>query len=478
MNEMNAVVAKVQSSAVEITGALAVFEEALLSKAEEMGLPSTEVVHPVDKRVQVLQNMDGAMSALPAEKRAESMYLSKFMMAISAGLFDAALNYLWDETISELRKRIIDYDLAYFFDLAVDAPEKRKELKDAEDLTKITDDELIRAAARIGFISSIGQQQLDLVRYMRNHASAAHPNQHELQPYALLGYMETCIREVITLPQSPTMVATSRLLRNVKTATVTKEDAAGFAGLFEGLRRDQTDVLANGLFGIYVAKDSTPVIRDNVRLLLPHLWPTLAEEVKSSFGTRYARFKANLDTDQASFAREFLEAVEGESYLPEDIRSGDIDALLDRLRRTHHGLDNFYNEPPIARELEGYIGSMPIPTGVRFKYIEVLVEVFLGRHSGISWAADPIYERLLSTVNPEEASLALLYLTGADVAALLSYKKPQEQFNRLIEIMKPKLVGRPANALMKGIVGFNGPTASIFKDASIKKLRDALAASL
>jgi hypothetical protein len=114
LNEKNSAVAQVQSSVVEISGALAVFEEALLSKAEEMGLPSADVVHPVSKRVQVLQNMDGAMSALPAEKRAVSIYLSKFMMAISAGLFDAALNYLWDETIAELRKRIIDYDLAYF----------------------------------------------------------------------------------------------------------------------------------------------------------------------------------------------------------------------------------------------------------------------------------------------------------------------------------------------------------------------------
>ncbi len=60
---------------------------------------------------------------------------------------------------------------------------------------------------------------------MRNHAIAAHPNRHELQPFTLLGYMGgTCIKEVITLPQTSTMVATSRLLSNIKTTTMTAAD--------------------------------------------------------------------------------------------------------------------------------------------------------------------------------------------------------------------------------------------------------------
>src|SRR6266403_6153211 len=46
------------------------------------------------------------------------------------------LNYLWDETIHELRKPVVRYDLEYFFDLAVTNPEKRKKLSTEEDLTR------------------------------------------------------------------------------------------------------------------------------------------------------------------------------------------------------------------------------------------------------------------------------------------------------------------------------------------------------
>ena len=265
--------------------------------------------------------------------------------------------------------------MAYFFDLAATSPEKRKELNGPEDLAKLTDDEVIRAAAKIGFISDLGLHQLDLVRFMRNHASAAHPNQHAIQPFQLLSYVEVCIKEVITLPQSATMVETSRLLSNVKQETVTREIAAGYVTLFADLRREQVEALANGLFGIYVSLSSTALMRDNVRALLPYLWPHIPTDVRAAFGVRFARFQANLDVEQGRLAREFLQRVDGEAYLPEDTRAGDIDSLLDRLASAHGGMDNFYNEPPIARDIQKFVGIAPVPAGVRGKYAETLGRV-------------------------------------------------------------------------------------------------------
>lgn len=462
----------------DIATTITTFEGELLARASAMGLPVTNVLVEVGPRVVVLNNMEVAMASLPVERRATSLYLSKFMMAVSAGLFDAALNYLWDETIGELRKRIVDYDLNYFFDLAATSPEKRKELNGPDDLAKITDDELIRLAARMEFISPAGQAQLDLVRYMRNHASAAHPNQHELQPLSLLGYMETCIKEVITLPQSPTMVQTSRLLANVKTETVTPELAASFTSLFDGLRREQTETLANGLFGIYVSPDSTALMRDNIRLLLPHLWGNLAEDTKFSFGVRFARFKANLDNTQADLAKEFLGAVGATSYLPADVRAADIDILLDRLHGAHNAWDNFYNEPPIAKELAAYVGNQPLPEGVREKFAFALVESYLGRRAGVSAGAVPFYEELLQNLTPGEANWVLFYVTGPEFAAILSYTGPKRQFDSLMTIVGNKFVGTQARTLAAQVVSFTGPASSMYMDTRIKELRAALEAVL
>jgi hypothetical protein len=466
-------IARIESSN-DLATSINSFEDRMLDHISTLGLPSRDVLIEVSDRVLVLGNLAGAISALPSEYRATSMYLSKFALAVSAGLFDAALNYLWDETISELRKRIIDYDLSYFFDLAVTDPEKRKDLEDPDDLAKITDDELIRAAATVGFISAIGQRQLDVVRFMRNHASAAHPNQHELKPYQLLSYVEICIAEVIMLPESQTMVDTSRLLRNVRDAKVTKQDAANYAPLFGNLRSEQVTALSNGLFGIYVRLDSVALARDNIRLLIPYLWPHIPERTRAAFGVKFARFKANLDNDQADLAREFLQTVGAASYLPDDVRAGEIDALVGRLMSAHEGLNNFYNEPGVARALREYVGDQIVPSGVRERYVATLVDVFLGRRSGIAVQADPIYEELIEKFTPDEAALALIEVTGPNLAGTLSFSVPQEQFNRLIEILQPKLIGEPAVALERTVRDFTGPRDSMVLDSKVQRRRKKL----
>ena len=474
MSESSSLVPASAPGGDSLTTVIGSFEEAILAEADSLDLPTSGVVVDQKNRVLVLGNMRHVIDDLPLERRGTAMYLSKFMVAVGAGLLDAALNYLWDETIGELRKRIINYDLQYFFDQAATDPAKRNDLDGPEDLLKITDDELIRSAAKIGFISDLGLHQLDLVRHMRNHASAAHPNQHELTPYALMGYLETCIKEVITLPESPTMIETSTLLRNIKTATVTESDASRYDSLFTGLRKEQADVLAKGLFGIYVAPDSPNIARDNVRAVFPKIWDRLSEETKFGFGVRYARYKANLDEEQATFARELLEALGAASYLPDDVRVSEIDEILDRLIGVHGAMNNFYNEPPLARELRDYVGEQPVPRGVEGKYVEILVEVYIGRSSGISWNADPIYRSLLEAMSSDQASLALHFATGQTLSGTLLSPTPEDQMAELLKILEPKIVSRPARALLDAVKAFTGGYSNLYKDTKIKTLRDKL----
>lgn len=145
-------------------------------------MPTTQVLVQVSERFKVFSNVEGVVDKIDAEQKQRSIYISKFIAASAVGLFDAALNYMWDETIYELRRRVARYDLAYFYDAAVgSSSEKRKKLDTEEDLVRIDDSELIQGSHEIGLISDLGFKHLDYVRYMRNWASAAHPNQNQIK---------------------------------------------------------------------------------------------------------------------------------------------------------------------------------------------------------------------------------------------------------------------------------------------------------
>ena len=142
------------------------FESGFLSVVESYGLPSQNIFVGVPERATVFKNVDGVLSNLAEEQKGSSVYLSKFLAATASGLFDAALNYLWDETIQEIRKRVIQYDVGYFFDNATHE-EKRKRLHGPEDIVKLDDSELIQGARNIGLISELGFKHLDYITGVR-----------------------------------------------------------------------------------------------------------------------------------------------------------------------------------------------------------------------------------------------------------------------------------------------------------------------
>lgn len=76
------------------------FESALVQLLEYCGLPSTNIFVGVEERQVVFSNARRVIERISPQQRQQSVYFSKFMAAVGSGLFDAALNYLWDETIA------------------------------------------------------------------------------------------------------------------------------------------------------------------------------------------------------------------------------------------------------------------------------------------------------------------------------------------------------------------------------------------
>ncbi len=177
--------------------ALAEFEESLTVKLGEVGLPVENVYVCLHERAIVYNGIENILTKLNCATRKKSLYLSKMIAASGVGLFDAALNYLWNEVVTSLRERVSQFDLQYFFEVATSNQDSRKHLKSERDLARIDDASLLEGARKIGLLDQTGYKRLDHIRYMRNFASAAHPNQVEVNGHDLLAWTRTCIEEVL-----------------------------------------------------------------------------------------------------------------------------------------------------------------------------------------------------------------------------------------------------------------------------------------
>ncbi|MBD2472643.1 hypothetical protein [Nostoc sp. FACHB-145] len=449
------------------------FELSVLRFLAEQGLPTQAVLVPLSERITIFKTLDDVLSKITDEQKPHSVYISKFVAAVASGLFDAALNYLWDETILELRKRVSTYDISFFYDNAVNSPEKRKTLKDETDLTKINDSELIEGAKTINLISDIGYNNLNNIRFMRNWVSAAHPNQNKITGLQLIAWLETCIIEVISLPLSNGTIAIQKFLTNIKKNSISQAEARQIAAFFLELTPEQTNNLASGLFGIYTRIDTTSQTKQNVHRVIPYLWDRVDEQTRQQFGVKYGRFIANTDQAEARLALEFLELVSGKSYIPESLLTVEIDTALDNLLNAHRGWDNFANEPPFAKALEALIndrGEVPLP--IREKYVLGLVEVFLTNGNGTSSNAETIYRSLLERFNTTQAVMAVLSFNNTTIASKLQQSLCQHKYREILKIMKDKVSAPAVKELINEIEHYKGPLYRLREQSEFKSKVD------
>lgn len=445
------------------------FEHGLLTFLQSHNLPSTGIFVDTSERFAVFQNINNVLARVSNEHKQRSIYISKFVAAVASGLFDAALNYMWDETIFELRRRVSQYDISYFFDNAV-SPEKRKKLNDVDDLVKIDDSELIHGAKEIELISDLGFRHLDYIRYMRNWASAAHPNQNELTGLQLISWLETCIKEVITLPLSNVVVGIKRLLTNVKSNSISENEAKEIAAFFINLTQEQVNNLASGFFGIYTRSDTTVQTKDNIHRLLPLLWGRVDETTRQQFGIKYGKFIANNDQQEAVLARQFLDLVSGQHYIPNGLRAAEIVTAIENLLNAHRSLNNFYNEPTFARQLQRLVGTEGnIPHEVERTYVFALIEVFLTNGNGVAWNAESVYLSLLGQFSTVQATQALLSFTDDTISSRLQFQLCQKKYRQLLEIIKPKLTAPAVRELVESIETFTGPLDKMRDTSEIKR---------
>ncbi|AXY61012.1 hypothetical protein [Acinetobacter sp. WCHAc010052] len=417
---------------------------ALNGYLSELGLPTENVLVSIPERSRIINNFPDVINHIETTKRNNSLYLSKFIAACGAGLFDAALNFIWDETVVNLRSKVIRFDLEYFYDSVVTDSNRRAKLKDESDLVKIEEWELIRGCHVTGILSDIGYKHLDYIRDMRNWASAAHPNQNQLTGFQLVAWLETCINEVIAKEPEPAAVEVKRVLTSIRNNILSPTDAEPIKVGFEYLPIDLVSSLLRTLFGMYTTEKTAINIRTNIQLVAQKCWSLAPDDAKYECGLKYSNFAANGEVARKDLAKNFLSIVSGLSYLPSDTLALEISEKIQNLYSAHHGLSNFYNEPPHAKTLSAYVSDTGvIPDSVRHAYVKTVVMAKIGNGYGISNMAETYYDQMINKFGEPELKEFVKLVLNKDFSNRLSLTSCPKNFKILVK----QLAGKTANQI-------------------------------
>lgn len=431
----------------QITKDVYTFSKGLKSYLEFLKLPTANVLVEVTERDTVIAIMPKIVDNLIPTQKERAYYISKFIASCGVGLFDAALNYLWNETIVNLREKVIRFDLDYFYDSTIGNSDRRSKFKKEEDLEKLDDWELISGCLKTGIITDIGYRHLDYIRDMRNFASAAHPNHTELTGLQLVSWLETCIKQVLAKEPSGPVLEIRKLLQSIRNETITETDSEPIISNVQQLPQDLVHSLLRTIFGMYADEKLSVSVRNNIDLFAKAVWTQSDESAKNDIGLKYAIFSANGEIKRKELAKQFLDIVDGLGYLTEDIRAIEMKDRLEALLTAHVNYQNFYTEEPHARILHKY-GSETglIPKAIQSYYVKVLLICKLGNKYGVSRTAEPCYDTMINRFQDDEIREFLKLLKDKELISIFQYSAKANKFK---QIAKSLLDNNAKNQILK-----------------------------
>ncbi|OUT09510.1 hypothetical protein B9N66_05415 [Campylobacter concisus] len=444
----------------------------------DLGLPSENIIASVDERENIMKMLPQLMNSIPENQKRDATYLSRFVAGAAIGLFDASLNYVWNEVVISLRQKIIYFGIDTFFDNAV-ADKVREQYKNEDDLLGIKDKTMLETLRKLEWISSVVYLKLCHILDMRNQIGASHPNSYNINSFELLGWLKTCVTEVINDKPSSSAVHIKKIVEQIKKSTSLLDDITiGTIGKeVKKFSSVMSGTLLRGLFGIFIVESTSVEARENVLKLSKEIWKYCRDDIKYDIGEKKLFFRNNLQKNKEDLTYKFLEYCDGLPYLSLTERSLEISGLCDDLHTVHNEWDNYYHEPPIAKKIMKYI-SQPsdIPNDREEKIIKTFLECRIGREvtycQGVSPGAVGYYDSLFKMLTEEQIKIALTEIKYQMESISIGKSIRAKNIRKIIDIFIREDISDRLKEILNYIVEFDNREIihNVYKDKYFKDL--------
>jgi hypothetical protein len=453
------------------TKELAVETSVFTGYLQQLGLPTENVIATTEERRIVAVNLPSFLNSLHHEEKRDARYLSKFLGATAIGLFDAALNYVWNEVVLNLRKKASIYGIDLFFDAAVGG--KTRELyKDETDFDGIKDNVLLDTCRKLELISDVVYRKLDHILTMRNEVAASHPNVESIGGYELLGWLQTCVKDVLQDRPSDSAIRIRALVDNLKSRqdVIDTSTLARFSAELKNLSLPHVHNLSITLFGIFASPETDQILRKNVASIAPGVWECAEDRVKYRIGAMIDGYRTNLQQDKLAQGIEFLRLVNGRMYETLPARIIALENLCDQLDDVHDSWDNFHHEPPVMREILSYCrSSVDIPKESISKLTRVILRCRIGRglsyRDGVSPAGLPLYDKFLGMLDDTGVAQCISNLFLPEINSKLDSKICLQHLASILANLRSITISER----LKGAIDFLSNDLPNAGNASLKK---------
>lgn len=407
-------------------------EDIITGLTQLVGVPR-EMLPAKDQIDNVLKQLPSLLADIRQDLRDEK--IAKMCIAVGVGLFDSAVNYVWNQTVIEIRKRIITFGLDVVKQL------KNKDYTE-QDIDGLQDSQLLDLAHELNLINDEGYYFLNQCRDIRNNFSAAHPSIGEMDNYELVGYINRCIKYSLSTEEMTVGVDLKTLIATLGLSSYSDEQLEHWSQKIKQTHPAQKDAIITMLHGFYC--DPSKQNNDRVNAL------NLSIKCKSDFNSKvisgiinqYEEYVGKNDEKKKKASEDFMIRVGLIDSLHNATRHSIISRLCSQMMTIHQGMNNFYNEPPFAEYLLLVSSQAEIPDTVKAEFVETVVSCAVGNEYGVSNAAVPFYDKIIQNFTPSEMEIMLKIPDGKSYTSYKVKKYPRciYQYRHKVQLLNQTIL--------------------------------------
>ena len=206
-----------------------------------LGVPR-DVLAPEEEIEYAWHALPRELRMIPPQLRGE--LIARMCVAIRTGLFDGAINYIWNVTILHLRQRMRDFGLPVVSQIL------QRQFEESE-LIDLQDSDLIDLCLKLNVITEDGFFFLNQCRETRNNFSAAHPAIGKINDREVIAFLNRCVVHALSDESSLVGVDFGEFIAAIKGDRFTEGQCSVWVNRFDATHDPQRQLLFGTLHGIY-----------------------------------------------------------------------------------------------------------------------------------------------------------------------------------------------------------------------------------
>lgn len=410
----------------------ATFQFSINELTNALGIPRSVLASGEDI-AEAWQDLPREIAQIPPNQRGE--LVARMCVAVSTGLFDSAINYIWNAAILSLRDKVRNFGLPVIAQIRTgDFGEKH--------LLDLRDSHLLDLCLELNLVDEDGFFFLDQCRNIRNNFSAAHPTLGNLNDREFITFLNRCVRYALAETSSPKGVDIAGFIQSIKGIRFTDTQCGFWVQRLSQTHDAQRQMLVGTMHGIYCDPNVSEPSRLNALAIGNALKAMFNATLRSELINRHCDYTAKGDEPRRTASLQFFEKLGLITLLTESEQHAIVHRATDLLWNVHSAMGNFYNEPPFAERLLEISRQTAIPETAREHFVSTVICCYVGNGYGVCRAATPSYEEMIKSFSPGEIQTAI-QLAGEGKSRLggrLTLSSCRAQLKVLLALIDPASV--------------------------------------